>query len=146
MLDRIFRSRHLQVALALLLVGVGLAAVGYGLGLFPGGDGVPAAPVERLIPTAAANAPALASERPWPGPAPAVSTVDPEAGGLYAPRQRLGIVAPRRDIERYDVARLGAGWHISCQRGEDPVPAAGMECAQLVGVTGGVSATDAAAL
>jgi hypothetical protein len=51
-----------------------------------------------------------------------------------------------RDAERYDVAQLGAGWHISCQRGEDPVTAAGMECAQLVGTTGGVSASDIASL
>jgi len=52
-----------------------------------------------------------------------------------------------RDVERYEVAQLGAGWHISCQRGEDPVPDAGMECAQLVGVTGGVvSQSDIASL
>jgi hypothetical protein len=58
----------------------------------------------------------------------------------------MGFVAPLRDVERYDIAQLGAGWHISCQRGEDPVPAAGMECAQLVGVTGGVSQSDLASL
>ena len=50
------------------------------------------------------------------------------------------------DVERYDVARLGAGWHISCQQGEDPVPNAGMECAQLVGSIGGVSLSDLASL
>jgi hypothetical protein len=58
----------------------------------------------------------------------------------------MGFVAPMRDVERYDVARLGAGWHISCQRGQDPVPAAGMECAQLVGYTGGVDRHDLASM
>lgn len=51
-----------------------------------------------------------------------------------------------RDVGRYDVEQLGAGWHISCQRGQDPVPDAGMECAQLVGHTGGVDRNDLASL
>jgi len=51
-----------------------------------------------------------------------------------------------QDVERYDVAQLGAGWHISCQRGQDPVPSAGMECAQLVGSIGGVSESDLVSL
>lgn len=83
-----------------------------------------------------------------PTPAPQISMAVREAatGGLYTPRQRIGFVAPMRDVERYDVAQLGAGWYLSCQKGLDPVPDAGMECAQLVGVTGGVSASDFAAL
>ena len=190
---------HLRVALALLLIGVGLVAVAYGAGLFQGSEDLPpntplpTTVVERLIPTlpppgtivvspwvpptleatapvapaspaqtavappATLHSPAATAATP---PAPAVSasraaTVAPSAsltvtrelpGNMYAPRQRLGFVAPLRDVERYDVARLGAGWHISCQRGQDPVPSAGMECAQLLGYTGGVDQTDLASI
>ena len=159
--DPIAYRNHLRVALALLLIGAGMVALAYGAGLFQGGADLPPSatpssrPEERLIPTlpvrgtvvvstwpplvAATSAPtALASSTP-------AATHQPEAG-MLTPRQRIGFVAPMRDVERYDVALLGAGWHISCQRGRDPVPAAGMECAQLVGVTGGVSESDLASL
>ncbi len=138
------RIRALRIALALLLVGAGLVAVAHGLGLFAGGGAHTDVPVERLIPTAAA--PGSAGSGSWTLPVPEVEEGRELPAGLYTARQRIGIVAPMRDIDRYDVALLGAGWHISCQRGEDPIPAAGMECAQLVGVTGGVDASDTASL
>lgn len=74
------------------------------------------------------------------------ATSVPGGGLLYTPRERIGFVAPLQDVERYDTARLGAGWYISCQRGEDLAPEAGMECAQLVGSVGEVSASDTALL
>ena len=159
--DRIARSRYLQIALALLLVGAGLVAIAYGLGLFQrGADSPPGAPLssgpeERLIPTLPVHgtvvvstwAPtASASPARIASASPASTAAHQPEAGLFSPRQRMGFVAPMRDVERYDVARLGAGWHISCQRGKDPVPTAGMECAQLVGVTGGVSESDIASL
>jgi hypothetical protein len=143
--DRIRQRSILQLALAVLLVGAGLAALAYGLGLFSLEPEAPGQPVERLIPTAAA--PGATADSPSAAPTPPAPTVTRVAEpGLFSPRQRMGFVAPLRDVERYDVAHLGAGWHISCQRGEDPVPAADMECAQLVGVTGGVSQSDLASL
>jgi hypothetical protein len=56
--------------------------------------------------------------------------------GLFSPRQRIGFVAPLADVEQYDAPQLGAGWYLSCINGENPLQAAGMECAQFVGVTG----------
>jgi len=143
--DRVRQRSIIQLAFAVLLVGAGLTVLAYGLGLFSPEPEVTGQPVERLIPTAAASGAAAGSPTAAPMPqAPAVTrVVEPE---LFSPRQRMGFVAPLRDVERYDIAQLGAGWHISCQRGEDPVPAAGMECAQLVGVTGGVSQSDLASL
>jgi len=142
--QRIARTRVLRIAFALLLVGAGLVAVARGLGLFTGGSVHTNGPVERLIPTAAA--PGTAGGASWTLPVPEVEADRELPAGLYTPQQRIGIVAPMRDIDRYDVALLGAGWHISCQRGEDPIPGAAMECAQLVGVTGGVEASDTASL
>ena len=175
--DQIGRRSHLWIALALLLVGAGLVAIGYGVGLFQGGAEPPpepppaATPEERLLPTltvqgtsvvpsrdptASASPLPTAAESPTstaPSPVapsvtvPSVPTATQQLQpGLFSPRQRIGFVAPMRDVARYDVARLGAGWHISCQQGEDPVPTAGMECAQLVGSTGGVSVSDLASL
>lgn len=151
--DRIARSCQLRIALALLLVGAGLVAIAYGVGLFQGGADSPAGaapyggPEERLIPTRSPHGTVASATRALPTVAPPGSTATRSAGpGLFSPRQRMGFVAPMRDVERYDVAQLGAGWHISCQRGENPVPDAGMECAQLVGVTGGVSQSDIASL
>ena len=143
--DRVRQRSIIQLAFAVLLVGAGLTVLAYGLGLFSPEPEVTGQPVERLIPTAAASGAAAGSPTAAPMPqAPAVTRV--AEPGLFSPRQRMGFVAPLRDVERYDIAQLGAGWHISCQRGEDPVPAAGMECAQLVGVTGGVSQSDLASL
>jgi hypothetical protein len=146
-------SRRLRIALVLLLVGAGLVAIVYGIGLFQGGAdspvgaALPGGPEERLIPTRSPQGTAASSTRALPTLAPSGSTATRSAEpGLYSPRQRMGFVSPMRDVERYEVAQLGAGWHISCQRGEDPVPDAGMECAQLVGVTGGVSQSDIASL
>lgn len=151
--DRNARSRYLRIALALLLVGAGLVAIAYGVGLFqPGAYSAPGPPLasrpeERLIPTQRAHDTVAVPTwlPPTLAPPGLTATRAPEQG-LFSPRQRMGFVAPMRDAERYDVARLGAGWHISCQRGEDPVLTAGMECAQLVGVTGGVSEFDVAML
>jgi len=153
MTDRIARSSHLRIVLALLLVGAGLVAIAYGVGLFhreadsPGGAAPSSGLEERLIPTPPAHDTVAVSAWSEPTLAPPILTATRSAEqGLFSPRQRIGFVAPMRDVERYDVAQLGAGWHISCQRGEDPVPDAGMECAQLVGVTGGVSESDLASL
>ena len=153
MTDRIARIRQLWITLALLLVGAGLVAIAYGVGLLQGGadsppDALPSnGPEERLLPTLPVHETVASSTRVPPTLVPPglTATRVPEEG-LFSPRQRIGVVAPMRDVEQYDVARLGAGWHISCQRGEDPVPDAGMECAQLVGVTGGVSQSDIASL
>ena len=143
--DRVRQRSIIQLAFAVLLVGAGLTVLAYGLGLFSPEPEVTGQPVERLIPTAAASGAAAGSPTAAPMPqAPAVTRV--AEPGLFSPRQRMGFVAPLRDVERYDIAQLGAGWHISCQRGEDPVPAAGVGCAQLVGVTGGVSQSDLASL
>ena len=99
----------------------------------PTDEGSPAATV-----SATATPEVLASRAPTMVPSITKAATQEPAGNIYSPRQRMGFVAPLRDAERYDVARLGAGWHISCQRGEDPVLSAGMECAQLLGYTGGV--------
>jgi len=56
--------------------------------------------------------------------------------GLFTPGQRIGFVAPMADVGQYDAARLGAGWYLSCINGENPLQPAGIECAQLVVVTG----------
>ncbi|MFN2184611.1 MAG: hypothetical protein ACK2UU_11500, partial [Anaerolineae bacterium] len=120
------RSRRIvEFALAVLLVGAGLALLAYGLGWFSREPEASGQTVERLIPTAAASGAAAGSPSvaPTPPAPPVTRLAEP---GLFSPRQRIGFVAPLRDVERYDVAQLGAGWHISCQQGEDPVPAAGM--------------------
>ena len=134
--------------LALLSVAAGLIFVAHGMGLFQReGASSPSVPEERLVPTAAPGRVAASSwltETFVPSLLPSANI---DLGDvLYAPRDRIGFVAPMRDVERYDVERLGAGWYISCQKGDDPVPGAGMECAQLVGVTGGVPESDLAAL
>jgi hypothetical protein len=167
--DRIARRRHFRFALALFLVGAGLVAIAIGIGLFQGDDDLrpfappPTKPEERLIPTLPVHGAAVVSTWDPTGPAspgptnptspvptgwasPAETATPHPEGGLYSPRQRIGFVAPMGDVERYDVRQLGAGWFVSCQRGVDPLPNAGMECAQLVGTIGGVNESDMASL
>lgn len=107
-------------------------------------------PVATVAPAITASVPPTlvvsASRAPTDMPSATTAATREPQGSLYSPRERLGFVAPMRDVERYDVARLGAGWHISCQRGQDPVPSAGMECAQLLGSTGGVGQNDLASV
>ena len=147
LLDRTLRIRYLRPVLAILFVAAGLTLVAYGMGLFQReAASSPGVSEERLTPTAASGIAAVSSWLTATVPSHSPSARIDSGGGLYAPRDRIGFVAPMRDVERYDVERLGAGWYISCQKGQDPVPDAGMECAQLVGVTGGVPASDLAEL
>ena len=133
--------------LAILFVAAGLTLVAYGMGLFQReAASSPGVPEERLVPTAASGTAVASSWLTETVPSHFPSARTDSEGGLYAPRDRIGFVAPMQDVERYDVAQLGAGWHISCQRGQDPVAGAGMECAQLVGSIGGVPASDLATL
>ena len=72
------------------------------------------------------------------------STGVPQAD-LLSPRQRIGFVVGTTnrsmlDVERYNVQQLGAGWYLSCAQDEnprqEPAVSLGMDCAQLVVVTG----------
>lgn len=65
---------------------------------------------------------------------------------LFAPRQRIGIVAPRSDVEQYDVGRLGAGWYLQSRTDPAPPRPAGMEAVLFVGVSGGAFSPEAATL
>jgi hypothetical protein len=104
----------------------------------------PKAPTSSLFPTASSSpqgptvwrststpsaTPKLASN-PRPSETPA------SRPGLFSPRQRVGLVAPQADIERYDAARLGAGWYLTGITGQAPPRPGGMEFAQLVQVMG----------
>ncbi len=194
-MNRILQSRWFPTAIALLLIGAGLLAVGWGA-LSLRGTPTPTLTVvpsptfgERLIPTAtpspaAEMAPATSSPAPPapsetasavaetpsptaqpptrspapPSPSPPVATsgtatpqtttsaptASPTAPtptprpdpGLLTMRQRIGVVAPRTDIDQYDVARLGAGWYLQSSKVQPPPRPGGMEPALFVGVTG----------
>jgi hypothetical protein len=56
------------------------------------------------------------------------------------------VVAPRSDVDRYDVARLGAGWYLQSATVKEPSRPAGMEAAQFVSVQGGSYSPDGATL
>jgi hypothetical protein len=66
--------------------------------------------------------------------------------GLFSPRQRMGVVAPQSDTDRYDVERLGAGWFLTGLTEQTSAPQAGMEFAPLVQVLGGTYSPDAETL
>ena len=55
---------------------------------------------------------------------------------MLSPWQRMGLVAPQADIERYDAARLGAGWYLTGITAQMPPRPGDMEFAQLVEVLG----------
>jgi hypothetical protein len=65
---------------------------------------------------------------------------------LFSPRQRIGFVAPMLDVEQYNLEQLGAGWYLPCRHGENPLASLGMECAQLVVVTGSAFRPEAGVL
>lgn len=65
---------------------------------------------------------------------------------LLSPRQRIGVVAPRSDVVRYDLAKLGAGWYLMGSTRTDPVQPAGMESARLIVTTGSSYQPEAARL
>ena len=92
--------------------------------------GEPTQGVPGHTPTMAVTAAPPANSTPSPAPTQAV------VPGLFSPGQRIGFVAPLADVGRYDAARLGAGWYLSCINGENPLQPAGIECAQLVVVAG----------
>jgi hypothetical protein len=65
-------------------------------------------------------------------------TASPVVGdGLFTLRQRVGVVAPQSDIDRYQVLQLGAGWYLTGQTELEPSKPGGMDFAQLVQVEGG---------
>jgi hypothetical protein len=65
---------------------------------------------------------------------------------MFTIRQRIGVVAPRSDVDRYDLARLGAGWYLQSQTVKEPLRPAGMEAVQFVGVRGDTYSPGSAAL
>ena len=87
-------------------------------------------------PTTAVPRTSTPEVRPIPGSTAQPAPTQTEMPGLYSPRQRIGFVAPLADVEQYNAPRLGAGWYLSCINGENPLQPSGMECAQLVVVTG----------
>jgi hypothetical protein len=64
----------------------------------------------------------------------------------FSVRQRFGVVAPRSDVDRFDVGRLGAGWYLQSATVKEPARPGGMEALQFVGVQGGSYSPDAASL
>jgi hypothetical protein len=103
----------------------------------------PAATASRTPAATASQTPtaALPTQAPtWtPSPtqvAPTETRVPPPPSQLYAPRQRVGVVAPQSDVARYDVASLGAGWYLTGGTNPSPPRPGGMEFAQLVQVAG----------
>ena len=106
---------------------------------------VPTAPTWSLTPTASPSLPqgsAVSTPVSTPSASPtlALSTGPSEAqlseAGLLSPWQRAGLVAPQADIERYDAARLGAGWYLTGVTAPVPPRPGNMEFAQLVEVLG----------
>jgi hypothetical protein len=68
-----------------------------------------------------------------------VATLSPTqavAGDMFSTRQRIGVVGPRSGLDRYDMARLGAGWYVQTRIASEPLRPAGMEAVQFVGIQG----------
>lgn len=118
---------------------------------------IESAPASSPAPTATYPAPQV-QERLVPTPTPAPVTAGPTPGGTAAPfvlptgtptdkqatplataardTWRIGVVAPRSDVDRYDVERLGAAWYVTglAERTSSSPP--GMQFVPLVQVLG----------
>lgn len=81
-----------------------------------------------------------ATEAPTEGPqvtsTPPSGPIQVPSSGLFPLRQRVGVVAPMADIDRYAVAQLGAGWYVTGLTELEPQKPDGMDFAQLVPVLG----------
>ncbi len=102
---------------------------------------LPATATATSRPATASVEPPTATDDP-----PVPSPTQPPAAQMFSLRQRVGVSAPLSDVERYDLARLGAGWYLQSRTSKEPVRPGGMEAALFVGVRGGSYSPDAAAL
>jgi hypothetical protein len=65
---------------------------------------------------------------------------------LLSLRERIGVVVPMAEVERYEIGRLGAGWYLLGGTRTDPPRPAGIEPVLLVGTSGNTFEPEAAAL
>lgn len=106
---------------------------------------VPTGPSSTMLAAASTDPPSTGPATPStvpPRTMPAVTQALPPAPteseemSLFSPRQRIGVVAPKSDVERYDLSQLGAGWYLMGSTRIDPVRPAGMESVQMIITTG----------
>jgi hypothetical protein len=95
-----------------------------------------ASPSPTKVPTVSTPT-ALPSETPTPTPSPRPSETPVMGLGLFSPWQRVGLVAPKADVEHYDAARLGGGWYLTGTAVQTPSRPGRMEFVQVVQVEAG---------